>query len=85
MRILSFISLISSGEAAFSAASVILSRPSAPRPNRLVSVDRIPFCSASLKFRPIYMASPTAFMEVLSTRGVPGNFSNVKRHILNTQ
>ena len=45
---------------------------------------RSPFCKASAKERPIAIASPTDFMEVVSVAGVPGNFSKVKRGIFTT-
>ena len=45
---------------------------------------RRPFCSASAKLRPMAIASPTDFMLVVSSAGVPGNFSKVKRGILMT-
>ena len=38
----------------------------------------------SWKVRPIAIASPTDFIEVVSTRSAPGNFSNAKRGILVT-
>ena len=40
--------------------------------------------SASRKVRPIDMTSPTDFIEVVSSAGVPGNFSKVKRGIFTT-
>ena len=57
----------------------ISSRPESP-----VSMLRRPFCSASAKLRPIAIASPTDFMDVVSGAGVPGNFSKVKRGIFTT-
>ena len=45
---------------------------------------RRPFCRASAKERPIAIASPTDFIEVVSSAGVPGNFSKVKRGIFTT-
>ena len=36
------------------------------------------------KDRPIAIASPTDFMEVVRVAGVPGNFSKVKRGIFTT-
>ena len=53
-------------------------------PVRPVSIERRPFCSASLKERPIDIASPTDFMLVDNRAGLPGNFSKVKRGILIT-
>ena len=54
------------------------------RPLRPVSIERMAFCSDSAKLRPIDMASPTDFIEVLSSASVPGNFSKVKRGTLVT-
>ena len=48
-------------------------------PEKPVSMLRRPFCNASAKLRPIDIASPTDFMLVDSSAGVPGNFSKVKR------
>ena len=45
---------------------------------------RSPFCRDSAKLRPIAIASPTDFMLVVSSAGVPGNFSKVKRGIFTT-
>jgi len=36
-----------------------------PRPGMPTSRERRPFCSASLKVRPMAMVSPTLFMEVV--------------------
>ena len=41
-------------------------------------------CRLSAKLRPIDIASPTDFIEVVSSAEVPGNFSKVKRGILVT-
>jgi hypothetical protein len=46
--------------------------------------QRSAFCSASLKVRPIAIASPTDFICVVSVRSAPGNFSKAKRGILVT-
>jgi hypothetical protein len=54
------------------------------RPESPVSMLLSPFCKASAKERPIAIASPTDFMEVVSVAGVPGNFSKVKRGIFTT-
>ncbi len=70
--------------------STVPSAPSAPgistslRPVRPVSIERRAFCSDSAKLRPMAMASPTDFIEVVSSGSVPGNFSKVKRGILVT-
>ncbi len=54
------------------------------RPVRPVSIERSAFCRASAKVRPIAMASPTDFIEVVSVGSAPLNFSKVKRGILVT-
>ncbi len=48
------------------------------------SSERSAFCSASVKFRPIAMASPTDFMVVVSVESAEGNFSKAKRGALTT-
>ena len=47
-------------------------------------MERRPFCRDSGHVRPMAMASPTDFIDVVSNASVPGNFSNVKRGILVT-
>jgi hypothetical protein len=54
------------------------------KPVRPISMERSAFCSDSPKERPIAIASPTDFMEVVSSGFAPGNFSKVKRGILVT-
>lgn len=54
------------------------------KPVRPVSIDRKPFCRLSWKVRPMLIASPTDFIEVVSNGSAPGNFSKVKRGILVT-
>ena len=54
------------------------------RPVRPVSSERKAFCRDSWKVRPIAMASPTDFIEVVSVSSAPGNFSNAKRGIFVT-
>ena len=49
-----------------------------------VSSERSAFCKDSLNVRPIAIASPTDFIEVVSTAAAPGNFSKAKRGILVT-
>ena len=61
------------------------SLPSWPRPKRPISSERMPFCRASLKVRPMAMTSPTDFMAVVRKSSAPGNFSKVQRGILTTQ
>ena len=48
------------------------------------SIDRSAFCSASVKLRPIDIASPTDFMVVVSVGSAAGNFSNANRGTLTT-
>ncbi len=48
------------------------------------SRERIAFCRASVKLRPMAMASPTDFMVVVRVRSAEGNFSNANRGILTT-
>ena len=48
------------------------------------SSERSAFCSASVKLRPIAMASPTDFMVVVSVASAAGNFSKAKRGTLTT-
>ena len=49
-----------------------------------LSTERSAFCSASVKLRPIAIASPTDFMCVVSVGSAPGNFSNANRGTLTT-
>ena len=46
--------------------------------------ERSAFCSASVKLRPIAIASPTDFMCVVSVGSAPGNFSNANRGTFTT-
>jgi hypothetical protein len=48
------------------------------------SSERSAFCSASVKLRPIAIASPTDFMCVVERGSAPGNFSNANRGTLTT-
>ncbi len=48
------------------------------------SRERRAFCSASVKLRPMAMASPTDFMVVVRVASAAGNFSNAKRGALTT-
>ena len=50
----------------------------------LLSSERSAFCSASVKLRPMAIASPTLFMWVVSVVSAPGNFSNANRGTLTT-
>ncbi len=58
---------------------------SRPSPACPVSRDRSAFCSASLKVRPMAMASPTDFIWVVRLGSASGNFSKVKRGTFTTQ
>ncbi len=49
-----------------------------------VSSERRAFCRLSGKVRPMAMASPTDFIEVVSRLSAPGNFSKAKRGIFVT-
>ena len=49
-----------------------------------LSRERNAFCSASVKLRPIAIASPTDFMCVVSVGSAPGNFSNANRGTFTT-
>ncbi len=49
-----------------------------------LSSDRSAFCSASVKLRPIAIASPTDFMWVVSVGSAAGNFSNANRGTFTT-
>ena len=53
-------------------------------PVRPVSSERSAFCKLSWKVRPIAIASPTDFIEVVSVLVAPGNFSKANRGILVT-
>ena len=57
---------------------------SQPQPARPVSKDRKAFWKDSSKQRPIAIASPTDFIEVVSTAALPWNFSKAKRGTLVT-
>lgn len=48
------------------------------------SRERRAFCSASVKLRPIAMASPTDFMVVVRVESADGNFSKAKRGAFTT-
>ena len=48
------------------------------------SSERSAFCSASVKLRPIAIASPTDFIVVVSVGSAAGNFSKAKRGTLTT-
>ncbi len=50
----------------------------------LLSSERSAFCSASVKLRPMAIASPTDFMCVVRIGSASGNFSKAKRGTLTT-
>ncbi len=50
----------------------------------MTSIERMAFWKASLKVRPIDMASPTDFICVVSVSSASGNFSKVQRGIFTT-
>ena len=54
------------------------------RPVRPVSSERSAFWSDSWNVRPIAIASPTDFIDVVRTESAPGNFSKAKRGIFVT-
>ena len=54
------------------------------RPTPFCSSERSAFCSASVKLRPIAIASPTLFIVVVSVGSAAGNFSNANRGTLTT-
>ncbi len=54
------------------------------RPVRPVSIERSAFCKGSAKVRPMAIASPTDFIDVVRIGSAPGNFSKAKRGILVT-
>ncbi len=55
-----------------------------PKPAALVSIERSALPSASMKLRPMAIASPTDFMVVVSARFASGNFSNANRGTFTT-
>ena len=59
-------------------------RPSQWNDEPARSIDRSAFCSASVKLRPIDIASPTDFIVVVSVGSAAGNFSNANRGTLTT-
>ena len=66
-----------------SAATLVIS-PSQWKDAPFFSRERSAFCSASVKLRPIDIASPTDFIVVVSVGSAAGNFSNAKRGTLTT-
>ena len=72
-----------------SSGASLVSRSSASvapttQPARPASSARSPFWNASLKVRPIAMASPTDFIWVVSRKSAVGNFSNANRGAFTT-
>ncbi len=58
--------------------------PTQLNPASFFSSDRRAFCSASVKLRPMAIASPTLFMCVVSSWLACGNFSKANRGALTT-
>jgi len=54
------------------------------RHGELGSSERMPFCKASLKVRPMAITSPTDFICVPRVLSAPGNFSNCHFGIFTT-
>ena len=73
--------LISSSRAALSSSTHSWAQSNGAS---LLSSERSAFWSASVKLRPIAIASPTDFMCVVSTGSAPGNFSNANRGTFTT-
>lgn len=75
-----------------SVGTLAVSRSSALSPGSEVKENWLPFFSsersalfsASVKFRPIAMASPTDFMVVVRVASADGNFSKANRGTLTT-
>ncbi|MNW53023.1 hypothetical protein D3C74_305640 [compost metagenome] len=67
-----------------SSASPETGSPSQWKTEPALSIDRMALPSASVKLRPMAMASPTDFMVVESVGSAAGNFSNAKRGTLTT-
>ncbi len=76
--------LITAALAAASSASSAPGMAISSRPQRPVSSERSAFCRLSAKVRPMAMASPTDFIEVVRVGSAPGYFSKAKRGILVT-
>ena len=66
------------------ASSVVGRGPSQWKLLPAFSRERRAFCRASVKFRPIDIASPTDFIVVVRVSSAAGNFSNAKRGTLTT-
>jgi|LULL01.1.fsa_nt_gb hypothetical protein len=73
--------LISSSRLALSSSTHSLLQSNSA-PGR--SSERSAFCSASVKLRPMAIASPTDFMCVVRVESAAGNFSNANRGTLTT-
>lgn len=75
------------GTAAFASRSAFSAGPTGVTKSNcepFFSRDRSALFSASLKFRPMAIASPTDFMVVVSVASAAGNFSNANRGTLTT-
>ncbi len=70
--------------AASSSACASPGSPSQWNDAPLRSTERSAFCSASVKLRPMAMASPTDFIVVVRVGSAAGNFSNAKRGTFTT-
>ena len=66
------------------ACSVVGRGPSQWKLLPFFSSDRSAFCSASVKLRPMDIASPTDFIVVVRVSSAAGNFSKAKRGTLTT-
>ena len=75
---------ISSSSASLSSSTHSWCQSKTADPCPPASSDRSAFCSASVKLRPIAIASPTDFMCVVRVGSAPGNFSNANRGTFTT-
>ncbi len=66
------------------ASSVVGRSPSQWKVASFFSSERSAFCIASVKQRPIAIASPTDFIVVVRVSSAAGNFSNANRGTLTT-
>ncbi len=71
-------------EASSASRSSAEGSPTQLNPASFFSRLRSAFCSASVKLRPMAIASPTLFMCVVSSWLAAGNFSNANRGTLTT-
>ena len=73
-----------SSSAAWMVCFSVMSSSTSSSPAKPVSMERRPFCRLSAKQRPMDMASPTDFIDVVRVGSASGNFSKVNRGILVT-